>query len=104
MLLEQQVGFSIYLNWMELKVTEYKHIEGREIKISYLYDQDPRYGWFDVQLPETKNNFEIVVHGFENGSLGFTFDGENFVPTCICSAWNVSECSCPNVSWGDENE
>ena len=71
------------------------------MKVSYEYDQDPRYGWARVDLDGATTGLIIVQTN--SGSLGFNFverTGE-MIPTCICSAWSSSECSCPNVDWKD---
>ena len=72
-------------------------MEGYTLKVSYEYDQDPRYGWVSVNL-EGETTALIVVHT-ESGSLGFNFNEreQKMVPTCICNAWNSSECSCPHL-------
>ena len=71
------------------------------MKVSYEYDQDPRYGWISIDVGDNKETL-IVVHGADGGSRGFTFDGENMMQTCICHAYSASECACPGVSWDDE--
>jgi hypothetical protein len=70
------------------------------MNVSYQYDQDPRYGWAEIDVGDSKDSL-IVVSGNFGGSLGFTFDGEKMVPTCICNARYSGECCCPNVSWSD---
>jgi len=68
-----------------------------QIKVSYEYDQDPRYGWVSV---ETNGRKEILVIIYAEGvARGFSFNGEIMEPTCICSARESYECGCPNVRW-----
>jgi len=74
------------------------------MKVSYEYDQDPRYGWASVSLDGATTGL-IVVHT-ERGSFGFNFverDG-TMRPTCLCSAWNEGECTCPGVDWSNQDE
>ena len=73
------------------------------MKVSFEHDQDPRYGWASIDIEEAKEAL-IIVHGGEVGSLGFTFKNGEMTPTCICSAWNESECACPNVDWTNGTE
>ena len=70
--------------------------------VTHEYDQDPRYGWASIDLEGAKEAL-IVVHG-ERGSHGFMFKDDSMVPTCICSAWNEDECSCPNVEWRNSDD
>lgn len=72
------------------------------MQVSYQYDQDPRYGWASIQI-EKGERCLIVVHD-ETGSHGFSYENGEMTPTCICSAWNASECACPGVAWDDEQE
>lgn len=69
------------------------------MKASIEFDQDPRYGWASIDL-EGKTTGLIIVQTCK-GSVGFNFveRDNSMVPTCICSAWYPSECSCPNVEW-----
>ena len=67
------------------------------MKVSYEYDIDPRYGWARIEVGASNNS--LIIMETDNGSIGFTFDGEAMIPSCICSAWSASECCCPNVGW-----
>lgn len=67
--------------------------------VAYEYDMDPRYGWASIDVGNVSEPL-IVVHG-KSGSFGFTFRDGQMVPTCICYAYEASECACPNVSWGE---
>lgn len=67
------------------------------MKCTYDHDQDPRYGWASI-MTEGRKEVLIVVHD-ESGSHGFTFCDGKMTPTCICSAWNESECCCVGVDW-----
>lgn len=58
----------------------------------YIYDLDPRYGWIDIQTYGRKE-LTIVIDG-----NGFTYNDGRLTPTCICSAWNESECGCSNMT------
>ena len=71
------------------------------MKVSYEYDQDPRYGWVSIDL-EGKKKGLIIIHT-SKGSFGFNFSEKDgsMTPACLCHAWHESECSCPNVVWGD---
>lgn len=71
------------------------------MKVSYQYDQDPRYGWASIEV-EGKNDNLVIIHSPEYGSLGFEFKNGEMVPTCICSAWDRDECACPNVEWNED--
>lgn len=73
------------------------------MRVSFEHDQDPRYGWASVDIGEKKDAL-LIVHSLEFGSLGFKFRDGEMTPTCICSAWSVSECSCPNVDWSDSTK
>jgi hypothetical protein len=67
------------------------------MKVSFVYDQDPRYGWASVDLGDSDKGL-IIVHTAE-GSKGFTYSDGKMEPTCICSAWSEDECACG--LWGD---
>lgn len=69
------------------------------MKVSFQYNQDPRYGWASVDL-EWETTGLIIVQT-RSGSVGFNFVelDNSMVPTCICSAHNEGECSCPHVDW-----
>jgi len=69
------------------------------MKVSYEYDQDPRYGWASIDL-EGKEDELIVIHA-PDGSRGFTYKDGVMIPTCICHAYSASECACPDVNWDD---
>ena len=71
------------------------------MKVSYEFDQDPRYGWASIDV-EGEEDSLIIIHGGERGPHGFTFKDGDMIPTCICSAWYEHECSCPNVDWESE--
>lgn len=72
------------------------------MKVSYQFDQDPRYGWASIETERGKSCL-IVVHD-ETGSHGFDYADGKMTPACICNAWTESECVCPGVVWADENE
>ena len=72
------------------------------MKVKYAYDQDPRYGWVNVDIGDEKEVL-IIVYSEEDGSRGFTYGNGEMVPTCICSARTASECACPNVYWGSDD-
>lgn len=63
------------------------------------YDQDHRHGWASINVGDSTS--ELIIIRSDNGSYGFTFDGENMIPTCTCSAWSSSVCCCNNVRWDD---
>ena len=70
------------------------------MKLEYDYDQDPRYGWYRLKVEEEDNSLvEVIVDGVDGGTLKAyllnTATGE-LKPTCVCNAWNVSECACGN--------
>jgi hypothetical protein len=66
------------------------------IKVSYEYDQDPRYGWASIDVTESRNPLIIVYT--TKGSRGYTVNTKGFlVPTCICSATTRGECGCVGV-------
>lgn len=67
------------------------------MKCTYEYDQDPRYGWASIDL-EGKETGMIVIHA-SNGSFGFEFSDGVMTPVCICNVWDEGECACPNVDW-----
>lgn len=71
------------------------------MKVSYEYDQDPRYGWASIDLENDREPL-IIIHS-EDGSHGFTYSDGMMIPTCICSAWCESECGCGlyNTTKGD---
>jgi len=73
------------------------------MKVSYEHDRDPRYGWASVDIGE-RSDALIVVHSQEFGSRGFKFRDGEMTPTCICSAWNESECACPGVEWSNQDK
>lgn len=67
------------------------------MKTQYRYDQDPRYGWVEVDL-EGQTTGMVVVN--DNGIFhGFNYHDGKMVPTCICNAWERSECGCTNLEW-----
>lgn len=69
--------------------------------VSFEYDQDPRYGWARVDLDGQTTGLIIVV---DNGKhYAFNFCKGEMKPTCICHAYEPSECGCPNWSevWED---
>lgn len=60
--------------------------------VSHEYDQDPRYGWASVDLDGQTTGLIVV---YDNGrSYGFNYCKGKMTPTCLCNAWNESECSC----------
>ena len=63
-----------------------------DVKVSFEYGQDPRYGWASIDLGDSDTGL-IIVHTDE-GSKGFTYIDGEMKPTCICSAWSENECSC----------
>ena len=65
---------------------------------TYEYDQDPRYGWVNIDMGDKKEGL-IVVQDCDGICYGFTFSDGKMTPTCICSAWSESECACPSVDW-----
>lgn len=69
------------------------------MKATYEYDQDPRYGWVNINMEE-KTTGTIVVQDSDGVCHGFTFAEGSMTPTCICSAWYEHECSCSGVDWG----
>ena len=71
--------------------------------VKYEYDQGPRYGWASIDVGDSTSSL-IIIHGSAGGSRGFIYDGEDMVPTCICSARHASECACPNVPWSYTDE
>jgi hypothetical protein len=68
------------------------------MKVSYEYDQDPRYGWASIDVGGDREPL-IVVHSEDSGSRGFIYKNGEMIPTCICSAWDASECSCSGLIW-----
>lgn len=77
------------------------------MKVSYEFDQDPRYGWASIDLDGQTTGL-VVVHT-ASGSLGFAFSerDQEMAPTCICSAWSESECACPHLGagyWDNDQE
>lgn len=62
------------------------------MQVSYEYDQDPRYGWASIDVSDHVEPL-IIIHD-ETGSHGFIYSDGEMKPTCICSAWNESECAC----------
>jgi len=73
------------------------------MKVTYEYDQDPRYGWASIDLEESTREL-VVMHSLTGGTRGYHYDGETFTPTCICSAYFPSECGCVGVDWGDPED
>ena len=70
------------------------------MKLEYDYDQDPRYGWYRLKLESSdRGTIEVIVDDEDGGTLETyvlnTETGE-FKPTCMCNAWNESECACGN--------
>jgi len=70
------------------------------MKLEYDYDQDPRYGWYRLKVEEGDDSLiEVIVDGVDGGTLKAYLlnaaTGE-FKPTCMCNAWNGSECGCGN--------
>lgn len=65
------------------------------MKVDYLYDMDPRYGWASIDLEESKTGL-IVIHG-PNGSEGFEYSDGEMKPVCICHAYYEGECSCSHL-------
>ena len=70
------------------------------MKLEYDYDQDPRYGWYTLKVESSDGaRVEVIVDGEDGGTLETyvlnTETGE-FKPTCMCNAWNESECACGN--------
>ena len=63
-----------------------------QVTTSWQYDQDPRYGWVSIDMNGEKSAL-IVVHD-EDGSHGFNYKDGVMTPTCICNAWDESECAC----------
>ncbi len=70
------------------------------MKLEYAYDQDPRYGWYILKVEERDASLiEVVVDDVDGGTMKCYLlnaaTGE-FKPTCMCNAWNGSECGCGN--------
>lgn len=63
------------------------------MKTEYVYDQDPRYGWVHIDMEEKKYGL-IVVQDESGISYGFNYKDGEMTPTCICNAWDESECGC----------
>ncbi len=68
------------------------------MKVSYEYDQDPRYGWASIDLEDSEAGLIVVSDEFDR-CYGFKFFQGVMRPTCICNAWSENECACPNVDW-----
>jgi hypothetical protein len=68
------------------------------MKVSYEFDQDPRYGWVRVSMGDSKSAL-FVVHSEGHGSQGFEFKDGEMTPACICSARSEGECACSGVDW-----
>lgn len=68
------------------------------MECSYVYDQDPRYGWVSISMCGNSEGL-IVVQDKDGMFHGFTFEGGEMTPTCICSARHEYECACPNAQW-----
>lgn len=64
-------------------------------KVLYEFDQDPRYGWVDIETDQEE--LLLVIRDREGKSYGFSFSDGQMEATCICYAWNSSECSCLNL-------
>jgi hypothetical protein len=73
------------------------------MKVNFEHDQDPRYGWANIDLGD-KTDALIIVHSTEYGSRGFQFSNGTMTPTCICTARVQGECSCPDVNWAPTDE
>ena len=58
--------------------------------VSWQYDQDPRYGWVSIDTERDRGSSTLIIVD----NYGFTYKDGTMTPTCICSAWNESECSC----------
>lgn len=65
---------------------------------TYEYDMDPRYGWVNINMGDKEEGL-VVVQDSDGMCYGFTFGDGKMTPTCICSAWNESECCCHGVVW-----
>ena len=61
-----------------------------DTKVSYQYDQNPSYGWVDIEDRSAKE-ITIVIN-----NSAFAYDTENytFSPVCICHARHEGECGC----------
>jgi len=97
--LEKPGGSSVFVQRLERSTKEQECMRVT-IGVSYQYDQDPRYGWADIDMGD-RAEVLIVVHG-PSGSRGFLCDGKTMTPTCICSARCARECGCPDVSWDSD--
>ena len=53
-----------------------------DMKVSFEYDLDPRYGWALVDLEESNQGL-IIVHT-DKGSKGFMYSNGEMTPACIC--------------------
>jgi hypothetical protein len=62
-------------------------------KVTHEYDQDPRYGWVSIDI-RGDSSVLVVIHSESGGSQGFTYSNGEMTPTCLCTAWSASECSC----------
>ena len=67
-----------------------------EVKVSYNYDLDPRYGWIHVY--SERESFDIVIQT-PNGAFGYTFKNGSFEPYCVCHAYHEGECCCNTGNW-----
>lgn len=61
--------------------------------VKYEYDQDPRYGWAAIDMGEKESGL-IVIQDKDGMCYGFTYEDGEMTKTCICMAWNESECAC----------
>jgi hypothetical protein len=62
------------------------------MKVSFEYDQDPRYGWAFIDLGDSSEG--LIIIRTDEGSKGFMYTDGEMKPTCICSAWSRNECAC----------
>lgn len=70
------------------------------INASYQFDLDPRYGWVSAISEDGDHPIDFVIQ--QGGRCyGYTFNGGNFEPTCVCSAWSAGECCCETGRWED---
>lgn len=70
------------------------------VSASYNFDQDPRYGWVNIDSEDEKPITIVIQSG--GGSYGYIFSKGEFKPTCICSAWSAGECTCSTGVWEDD--
>ena len=65
-----------------------------------MHNEGPRGGWASIDL-ENKTDGLIIITSGDGSCDGFTYCDGEMIKTCICNAYEESECGCGGVDWSN---